>query len=168
MEAKEGEISGSGGKGSGAEKSKAGHIVNNRSYEETVVEVTGKASDAFMKKHDADLRVLSRRAIGSFSYRVGMADLISVFEQQVGKEVTALALRTFERNLRRRRMRPDFEYVDVCGVDGCDDDVIEEGTDGCAPCSVADDDMMMKRRMKELMDFQRRLHKRDRDDPAFG
>jgi len=126
MEEKDGKSSGSEVGERCDEESKEGPAARERSYEDTVVEVTCKASDAFMKRRGADLRALSRRAMGSFSYRIGMAEMISAFEQQVGKEATELALKALEKNLRRRKLRPDFEYVDVCSVDGCDDDVIED------------------------------------------
>ena len=168
MEEKGGKSSDSEVKEKCDDESRGGTAARERSYEDTVVEVTCKASDAFIKKREADLRALGRRAIGSFSYRVGMAEMIFAFEQQVGKEATELALKALEKNLRRRRLRPDFEYVDVCGVDGCDDDVIEEGTDEYAPCSLAGDETMIELRLRRLMDMRKRLRKRDRDDPAFG
>lgn len=152
-------------------KEAAGETVSDQgdgAYEDMIMQITGKSSDAFIDQHLEALRLLGKRAIAGFSYRVGMADLLDAFESEFGKEKAELALRALERKNRRRKPEPEFEYIGI-GGEGCgEEDVVEDhgGDDPSEP--VLADWRERKRAVERMKELRRRLRGEDwdGDDPV--
>ncbi|MFH1579758.1 MAG: hypothetical protein ABIE25_06335 [Thermoplasmatota archaeon] len=138
--------------------------VDEAEYDCLFMQTTGASSDMFLDKHLEMLRRLNKLSIASFSYRIGMADILRAVEKDLGKEKAELVLRALERENHRRRVEPALEYVDDEGVGSCEDDELEDREDDDPTGHLISD---WRRRANALRRMQRRP-RRDGFDPMFG
>ena len=137
--------------------------VDDAEYDRLFMETTSDSSDVFLDRNSEMLRRLNKRSIASFSYRIGMADLVRAVETDLGKEKAELMLRALDRKNNRRRIDPDFEYTEEGGEDHREEDELEDG-------DYDDEEDMdpLERFLKRKRLSRRRGRRRDDRDPKFG
>lgn len=137
--------------------------IDDAEYDRLFIQTTSDSSDVFLDRNSEMLRRLNKRSIASFSYRIGMADLVRAVETDLGKEKAELMLRALERKNNRRRIDPDFEYTEEGGNDHREEDELEDDD-----CDEEGDMDPLERFLRRKRLSRRRGRRRDDRDPMFG